>query len=55
MLLKVAKRNIPIMISRAAPTDIGVRLADNLGITFIGFARERRMNVYTNGWRVESG
>jgi len=52
ILLKVAKRKIPIIISKSAPTNLGVRLATDLGITLIGFVRGKRMNVYTNGWRV---
>ena len=52
ILLKVARRNIPLLISKSAPTNLGVSLANDLGITVIGFARGRRMNVYTNGWRV---
>ncbi|MFC1934905.1 formate dehydrogenase accessory sulfurtransferase FdhD [Chloroflexota bacterium] len=52
ILLKVAKRNIPILISRSAPTNLGVRLADELGVTLIGFVRAGRMNVYSHGWRV---
>jgi len=52
ILLKVAKRKIPIIISISAPTNLGVRLADDLGITLIGFVRGKRMNVYTNGWRL---
>jgi FdhD protein len=52
ILLKVARRNVPILISKSAPTDLGVKLADDLGVTLVGFARGKRMNVYTNGWRV---
>jgi len=52
ILLKVVKRSIPILISRSAPTSMGVRLADDLGVTLIGFVRGERMNVYTGGWRV---
>ena len=52
ILLKVAKGNIPLIISKSAPTDMGIRLADRLGVTLIGFARGKRMNVYTHGWRV---
>jgi FdhD protein len=55
ILLKAAKRNIPIIISISAPTDLAVRLAGDLGITLIGFVREKRMNVYTNSWRVKTG
>jgi len=51
-LLKVARRRIPIMISLTVPTDLGVKLAADFGITLIGSVRGKRMSVYTNGWRV---
>jgi FdhD protein len=52
ILLKVAKRNIPLLISKSAPTDMGVKLAGDLGVTLIGFVRGKRMNVYANDWRL---
>jgi FdhD protein len=52
ILLKVARRNIPLLISKSAPTNLGVRLADDLGVTLVGFARGRKMNVYANEWRI---
>jgi len=52
ILHKVAKKGIPIIISISAPTNLGVRIADNLGITLIGSVRGKKMNVYTNDWRV---
>jgi FdhD protein len=52
IVLKVAQRKVPILISKAAPTSLGVKLADSLGMTLIGFARETGMNAYANGWRV---
>jgi len=52
ILLKVAKRNIPIIISKSAPTDLGVKLANNLGVTLLGFVRGNRINAYTNDWRI---
>ncbi len=52
ILLKVAKRNIPIIISKSAPTDLGVKLANDLGITLLGFVRGKRINAYTNDWRI---
>jgi len=55
ILLKVAKRNIPIIISKSAPTDLGVRLADDSGITLVGFVRGKRMNIYTHDWRIVTG
>jgi FdhD protein len=55
ILLKVAHRNIPLLASMSAPSDLAVKLADDLGITVIGLVRARKMTVYTNDWRVESG
>jgi FdhD protein len=52
IVLKVARRDVPLLISKAAPTNMGVRLASDLGITLIGFVREGRMNLYTNEWRL---
>jgi FdhD protein len=52
ILLKVAKRDVPVLISKSAPTNMGVRLASDLGITLIGFARGKKANIYTNEWRV---
>ncbi len=52
ILLKVAKRDVPVLISKAAPTSMGVRLAGDLGMTLIGFVRGKEMNIYTNERRV---
>jgi len=52
ILIKVARRNIPILISKSAPTDLGVKLASDLGITLLGFVRGKRINVYTNSSRI---
>jgi FdhD protein len=52
ILIKVARRNIPVLISKSTPTDLAVKLADDLGLTLIGFVRGRRMNCYTNCRRV---
>ncbi|HGE72409.1 TPA: formate dehydrogenase accessory sulfurtransferase FdhD [Candidatus Poribacteria bacterium] len=53
ILLKVAKRYIPIIISRSAPTSMAIEFADQAGITIVGFARGRRMNVYSHEYRIE--
>ncbi len=52
ILLKVSRRNIPIIVSKSAPTNLGVRLAGELGMTLLGFARGKRVNAYTNDWRI---
>ena len=56
MLLKVAKRGTPIIVSISVPTNLGVKLAADLGVTLIGSLKGgRRMNVYANDWRVVNG
>ncbi|MEE8353150.1 MAG: formate dehydrogenase accessory sulfurtransferase FdhD [Dehalococcoidales bacterium] len=52
ILLKVAKRNIPIVVSIAAPTDAAVELADSLGVTLVGSVRGGKMSVYSHDRRV---
>ena len=52
ILIKTAKMGLPIIISRAAPTNLAVTMADELGITVVGFARGSRMNVYTHSDRI---
>lgn len=48
ILIKVAKRQIPILVSRSAPTSLAVDIARELNIILIGFARGKKMNIYSN-------
>ena len=50
---KVAKRGIPIVISISAPTSLGVKVADNYGITLIASVKGKKFDVYTHDWRVD--
>lgn len=52
VVLKTARRNIPLLVSKSAPTDLGVKLAQELSITLLGFVRGKRMNIYANAWRI---
>lgn len=52
MLAKAAKMAVPVVVSRSAPTDRAVQIAQDKGITLIGYARGTRMSVYTHEWRV---
>jgi len=52
MLSKVAKLEIPILISKSAPTNLAVEMAEKLGVTLVGFVRGKRMNIYTKGERI---
>ena len=49
---KAARRDIPLIISKSAPTDTGVALADRLNMTVVGFVRGQRMNVYCHPERI---
>ncbi len=49
---KVAKRGIPIIVSLSAPTSLGLKTADKMGITLIGSVRGKRMDVYTHPQRI---
>ena len=52
MVKKCMNAGIPIIISKAASTADGIRLARESGITLICFARGERFTVYSNPQRV---
>lgn len=49
---KCSRWGIPILASRAAPTDFAIEIAETSGITLVGFVRGDRMNVYANPQRI---
>ena len=49
---KAQAGGIPVLVSRSAPTDVAIELAEAAGIALIGFARHDRFNVYANWWRL---
>ena len=52
MVIKAASARIPAIVSMAAPTDKGIKMAEITGLTLIGFARGKRFNVYTYPERI---
>ena len=52
MVLKCARIGIPIIISRTAPSSLGLAIADRAGATLIGYARPERINVFTRPERI---
>ncbi|RST75329.1 formate dehydrogenase accessory sulfurtransferase FdhD [Siminovitchia acidinfaciens] len=52
VVLKVAKIGAGILISKSAPTTLGIDLANDLGITAIGFARKNQLNIYSHPERI---
>lgn len=52
MLLKAARMQIPIVVSRHSPTGRAISLAHDLGITLVGYARGSRLSVYSHPERL---
>ncbi len=50
--IKVVKRGLPMIVSPSAPTDLAVRIAKEMDLTLIGFARGRRLSVYSGAQRI---
>ncbi|EIM05230.1 formate dehydrogenase accessory protein [Planococcus antarcticus DSM 14505] len=52
ILLKVAKIGCEIVLSKSAPTELALTLAEDLGITAVGFIRGSSFNLYTHPERI---
>jgi len=52
MLQKTARLSAPVIVSRTSPTALSIHLAEELGITLIGYARRNQFNVYTHPERL---
>ncbi|HSQ87577.1 formate dehydrogenase accessory sulfurtransferase FdhD [Romboutsia sp.] len=48
IVLKCAKLNINYIISRSAATNVAIDLSNVMNIRLIGFARGKRMNIYSD-------
>ncbi|MCI4409670.1 MAG: formate dehydrogenase accessory sulfurtransferase FdhD [Thermofilum sp.] len=49
---KLASVGVRLVASKAAPTLQGIQVAEQNGITLIGFARNNRFNIYTHPERI---
>lgn len=52
VLLKAAKIGVGIVLSKSAPTDLAIKMADELNITAVGFIRGGKLNVYSHPERI---
>lgn len=52
ILLKIAKIGCEIVLSKSAPTELALQLAQDLGITTVGFIRGESFNLYTHPERI---
>ncbi|MBI4297605.1 MAG: formate dehydrogenase accessory sulfurtransferase FdhD [Chloroflexi bacterium] len=52
MLLKAARMQTPVVVSRTSPTGRAVSLAHDLGIALVGYVRGNRLSVYSHPERL---
>ena len=55
IMQKAAVAGIPFVVAVGAPSNLSVTLADEFGMTLVGFARGDRFNVYAGRDRVSTG
>nr|WP_263314943.1 formate dehydrogenase accessory sulfurtransferase FdhD [Mammaliicoccus sp. Marseille-Q6498] len=53
ILIKAAKIGVGIILSKSAPTNLAIELANDLNITAVGFIRDGSFNVYSHAERIE--
>jgi len=52
MVAKAARSGFPILVSRSAPMNSGVELAEKIGMTLVGFVRSPNLYVYAGEERL---
>ena len=53
MVAKAARLGLAVLASRTSPTDRAIELAEQAGITLVGYVRGENMNVYTHPERLD--
>lgn len=53
IVLKCARIGIPIVLSRTAPSSLGLDIAKRADLTLAAYARPNRLNVFHAPWRIQ--
>lgn len=54
LVQKAAMAGMPVLAAVGAPSSLAVKLADEVGLTLVGFSRGTSCNVYTHPERIEA-
>ena len=54
LVQKAAVLGVPLLATVSAPTALAIRVADSIGMTLAGFARDGRVTLYTGAERIAS-
>lgn len=49
---KCSRWGIPVLVTRTAPTNLAVEIAERSGVTIVGFMRGNRFNIYSHPERI---
>jgi FdhD protein len=52
LVQKAAVAGCPVLVAVGAPSSLAVELAEDRGVTLCGWARDDRVTVYTERWRI---
>ena len=55
MVIKVAQMQVPLLLSRSGVTEMGLQLAQQIGIGMVARAKGRHFLVYTGQTQFRSG
>jgi FdhD protein len=53
IMSKILRCRVPLLVARGAPTNQAVKLAREINLTLIGFARGSRMSIFSGAERVQ--